>query len=93
MANPLEKLPVPHITKFLELPDSPRAIPIRHWIPIFDRFLTMTDANRVNKLKSAEKNSFLYIHIGMESCRIMQANTVFTQMSSETCATKYRRKF
>ncbi|MCP3665922.1 MAG: hypothetical protein GY696_26065 [Gammaproteobacteria bacterium] len=44
----------------------------------------MTDANRANKLMSAEKNSFLYIHLGMEGCRIIQKNPVFTQMSLES---------
>ncbi len=76
-------LPVPHITKFHDFPGQP-AIPMKQWKSIFDHFLTMTDANRVTKLTSAEKNSFLYIHLGMEGCRIMQANPAFAQMATET---------
>ncbi len=83
MANPPEKLPVPQITKFHDNPGQP-AIPVKQWMSIFDHYLTMTDANRVNKLTSAEKNSFLYMHLGMEGCRIIQANPVFTRMSTET---------
>ncbi len=44
----------------------------------------MTDATRVNKLMSADKNSFLYIHLGMEECRIMQANPAFARLTVET---------
>ncbi len=57
---------------------------MKQWMSIFNHFLTMTDANRVTKLTSAKKNSFLYIHLGMEGSRIMQANPAFAQMATET---------
>lgn len=83
MGDRPEKIPVPQITKYLDHPGD-QTIPIRQWMTTFEQILIIIDASRTTKLTSAEKNAILYVHLGMEGSRILQANPIFQTISTTT---------
>ncbi len=78
-----DKLPLPTLAKFLEHPGQSTS-PIRQWMDIFDNYLIIADANRTTPLTSLEKNALLYMHLGVEGCRIFQANPVYKDKAMTT---------
>jgi len=72
-----ERLPVPQISKFMELPGEP-VTDFRQWFAQFQRFLIMINAGRSEQaqLSAYQKNTYLMLMLGTEGARIFSANPV-----------------
>ncbi len=65
-----DRLPIPSISKSLDHAGE-ATTPMEDWMFIFDRYITIVNANRTTALTSSEKNSLLFMYLGREGSRIM----------------------
>ncbi len=76
-----EKIQVPPISKFLEHPGEPLTL-IDNWTCIFDQYIMVTNISWTTALTIPEKNALLFMYLGREGCRIMQAKPMYANIAT-----------